>query len=93
LSALFILNEQKIDHQPNNFAGGGEVLPGGFTGKLGKLADEFFKYRTHLGIADGLGMQVDIGEFFRDELEQPGFDQIVDLGVELEAPGNVTHHG
>ena len=50
----------------------GEVLSGGFVGKLGELADQLLEYQTQLSIADHLGVQVDGGELFGDQVEQPG---------------------
>ena len=58
-----VFNEQQVDHQANHFAGG-EMLAGGFIGQLGKLADQLFKHRAHFGVAHGVGVQVNGGEFF-----------------------------
>ena len=38
-------------------------------------------------------MEVDVGEFFRDHIEQPGLGQLVDLGVKLEVLEDVAHFG
>jgi hypothetical protein len=67
------------------------VLARGLIGKLGELADEFLEDRAHLDIADDLGMEVDIGELLRDEVEQAGLGEAVNLGVELEALEDVAH--
>ena len=69
------------------------MLPGGFVGKFGKFADEFFKHRTHLGIADDFGMEVNRRKLFRDEVEQPGLGEFIYLRVKLEALENVPHGG
>ena len=87
---LVVLDEEQIDHQPDDFARG-EVLSGGLVGKFGELADQFLEDRAHLGIADGVGVEVDVGELLGDEVEQPGLGQPVDLGVELEALEDVAH--
>ena len=87
---LVVFDEEQIDHQPDDFARG-EVLPGGLVGQFGKLADQFLEDRAHLGIADGIGMEVDVGELLGDEVEQAGLGQLVDLGVKLEALENVAH--
>ena len=40
-----------------------------------------------------LGVEVDVGELLRDEVEQLGLGEAVDLGVELEALEDVAHGG
>jgi hypothetical protein len=87
---LVVFDEEQIDHQPNDFSRR-EMLAGGLVGQLGKLADQFLEDRAHLGVADHLGVQVDIGELFGDEIEQPGLGQLVDLGVKVEALEDVPH--
>jgi hypothetical protein len=39
---LVIFDEQQVDHQANNLTRG-EMLPGGFVGDLGKLADQLLE--------------------------------------------------
>ncbi len=51
------------------------------------------KTSAHLGVADDLGVQVDVGELLGDQVEQPGLGEPVDLGVELEALEDVAHGG
>ena len=87
-----VLDEEKIDHEADDFARG-EVFAGGFVGELGELADEFLEHGAHLGIADGVGVEVDGGKLFGDEVEEAGLGQAVDLGVEIEALKDVTHGG
>ena len=87
---LVVFDEEQIDHQPDDLARR-EVLPGGLVRQFGKLADQFLEDRAHLGIADGIGMEVDVGELLGDEVEQAGLGQLVDLGVKLEALENVAH--
>ena len=89
---VVVLDEEQIDHQPNDFTRR-EMLSGGFIGKLGELADEFLEHRAHLGIADDVGVEVDVGELLGDEVEQPGFGQPVNLRVKVEALENVAHGG
>jgi hypothetical protein len=79
-----VLNEDQVDHQANDFARG-EVFPGGFVGEFGEFADQFFKDRPHLSIADGRRVKIDVGELFGDEVEEARFGELVDLGVELKA--------
>lgn len=81
---VVVFNKQQIDHQPDDFAGG-EVLPGGLVGEFGELADQFFKNEPHLRVGDELRMQVDIGELFGDQVEQPVAMESFNLGVKLEA--------
>ena len=69
------------------------MLPGGLIGKFGELTDEFLEDRAHLRIANDLGVEVDVGELFRDEVEQAGFIEPIDLGVEVEALEDVAHRG
>ena len=51
------------------------------------------KTSAHLGVADDLGVQVDVGELLGHQVEQAGLGQPVDLGVELEALEDVAHGG
>jgi hypothetical protein len=83
VSAVVVLDEQQVDHQPNDFARR-EVLPGGLVGEFGELADQFLEHGAHLRVADGLRVQVDVGELLGDQVQQPGLGQPVDLGVEVE---------
>ena len=87
-----VLDEEEIDHEPDDLARG-EVFAGGLVGELGELADEFLEHGAHLGIADGVGVEVDGGKLFGDEVEEAGLGQAVDLGVEIEALKDVTHGG
>ncbi|MDP2823101.1 MAG: hypothetical protein Q8O52_10565 [Sulfuritalea sp.] len=89
---LVVLDEQQIHHEPDHFARG-EVLAGGLVRQLGELADQLLEHRAHLRIADGGGVEVDVGELFGDEVEQPGLGRLVDLGVKLEALEDVAHGG
>ena len=70
---------------------GREVLAGGLVGELGELADQLLEDRAHLGVADRVGVQVDVGELLGDQVEQAGLGQPVDLGVEVEALEDVAH--
>ena len=69
------------------------MFAGGLVGKFGEFADKFLEDRAHLGVAYGLGVEVDGGEFFGDEVEQPGFGEAVNLGVKLETRKDVAHGG
>lgn len=87
-----VFDEQQVDHEADDFARG-EVFPGGFVGDFRELADQFFKDQAHLGVVHPVGVQVDVGEFFGDEVEQAGLGQALDLGVEVEALEDVARGG
>ena len=80
---LVVLDEEQVHHQPDHFARG-EVLSGGFVRDFRELPDQFLEDHAHLRVADGLRVQVDGGELLADQIQQPGFREPVDLGVELE---------
>ena len=90
--AVVVLDEEQVHHEPDDLARG-EVLSGGLVGELGELADELLEDRAHLRVADGVGVEVDVGELLGDEVEQLGLGEPVDLGVELEALEDVAHRG
>ena len=87
---LVVLDEEQVDHEPDNLARG-EVLAGRLVGQLSELADELLKNGAHLGVADGVRVQVDVGELLGHQVEQPGLGQPVNLGVEIEAGEDVAH--
>jgi hypothetical protein len=87
-----VLDEEQVHHQADDLAGG-EMLSGGFVGKLGELADELFEDGAHLGVADRCRVKVDVGEFLGHQVEQAGLGKAVDLGVELEALEDVARSG
>ena len=89
---VVVLDEQQVDHQADDLARR-EVLAGGLVGQFGELADQLLEHRAHLGVADDVGVQVDVGELLGDQIEQPGLGQPVDLGVEVEALEDVAHGG
>ncbi len=87
---VVILHEDEVDHEADHLARG-EMLPGGLVADFGKLADQLLEHETHLVIADALGMQVDVGEFFHHAVKQTGSGQSFHLGVELETLEHVSH--
>ena len=89
---VVVFDEQQVDHQPDDFARG-EVLPGRLVGEFGELADQLLEHRAHLGVADDVGVQVDVGELLGHQVQQPGLGEPVDLGVEVEALEDVAHGG
>ena len=73
----------RLTIRPDDFTRG-EVLPGGLVADFGELADQLFEHQP-ICVADGLGVQVDLGELFGDHLvEQAGLGQPLDLGVEFK---------
>ena len=90
--SLIILDEEEVHHEADDFTRG-EVFPGSLVGKFGKLADQLLEHSTHLSIADDLRVKVDVLELLGDEVEQAGFFQLVDLGVEFKTLKNVPHVG
>ncbi len=90
--SVVILDEQEIDHQPDHFARG-KMFSGGLIGQLGELADQLLEDRSHLRIADGFGVEVNLGEFFGDQVEQPCLVQAVDLRVEFKTLEDIAHSG
>ncbi|OQB95809.1 MAG: hypothetical protein BWX86_01072 [Verrucomicrobia bacterium ADurb.Bin122] len=69
------------------------MLAGGLVGELGELADELLEDAAHLGVGDGVGVEVDGGELLGHEVEQAGLGEAVDLGVKFEALEDVAHGG
>ena len=71
---LVVLDEQQVDHQPDDFAGR-EVLPGGLVGDFGELADQLLEHEAHLRVVDRVRVQVDAGELLGDLIEQVGLGE------------------
>ncbi len=67
------------------------MLPGCLVGDFGKLADQFLEHQPHLRIAYRFRVQVDIGEFIGNLIEQSRLGQAVYLCVEVEALEDVPH--
>jgi hypothetical protein len=89
---VVVLDEEEVDHEADDFAGG-EVFAGGFVGDFGEFADELFEDEAHLGVGDAVGVEVNLGEAFGDEVEEVGFGEAVELGVEFEAFEDVADFG
>jgi hypothetical protein len=89
---VVVLNEKKIHHEPDGVAWG-EMFSGGFIGKLGEFADEFLEHRAHLIVADGGGVEINVGKLFGNEIQQAGLGKFINLGVKLETFKNVPHGG
>ena len=87
---IVILNEKKINHEPNDFARR-EMFARSFVGEFGELANELFEDRTHLRVRHVLRMQIDGGELLADEIEQIRFGEAVDLRVEIKLLEDVAH--
>ncbi len=67
------------------------MFSSGFVGDFGKFANQFFKDVAHFGITDRAGMQVDVAKLFGDEVEQIGFGESVNLGLEVKAFEDITN--
>ena len=57
---VVILDEDQVDHEPDDFAGR-EVLSGGLVGDFSELADQLLEDRAHFGVGDRLRVEVDPG--------------------------------
>lgn len=66
-----VLDEEEVHHEPDDLSRR-EVLTGGLVRQLRELPDQLLEHGAHLGVADRLGVQVDVRELLRDEIEQPG---------------------
>ena len=84
--------EQDVDHQRDDFTGG-EVITGLGGVGLGELADEFLEDVAHVVPGDHLGVQIDGGELFDDQIQPVGLGQLGDLVEHPEALEDVAHVG
>lgn len=57
----------------------------------GKLADQLFKHQPHLAVADFVRVQINAGKALGHPIQQPGFGETHDLGLEVEVFGNAPH--
>ena len=80
---VVVLDEQEVDHQPDDLARR-EVLAGGLVGCLREAADQLLVEVAHLGVADRVGVEVDLGHLGDHEVEQLRAVEPADLGVEVE---------
>lgn len=78
-----VAGEQQVDHEPDRVARC-EVLPGGLVRGLRELADQLLEQVSHLGVADRVGVQVDLGELLYDDQQPVLLRQRGDLVVEPE---------
>ena len=81
---VVVLDEQQVHHQADDLARR-EVLAGRLVRELGEPADQLLEDQPHLGVADRVGMQVDVRELLGDEVKQVRLREPVDLHGELEA--------
>ena len=87
---LVVLDEEEIDHEADDLARG-EVLPGGLVGDFREFPDQLLEDQSHLSVADGVGMEVDVGELFRDLIEEAVLREPLNLGEEVEPLKDVPH--
>ncbi len=85
-----IFGEQQLHHEVNHFTGR-EVFSGRLVGHFRKAPEEFLEQQAHLVVAEGVGMQVEAGEFLGDEIQQPRLVQPLDGRGEIEAGKDVLH--
>jgi hypothetical protein len=85
-----IFDEDEVDHEPNNLTGR-KVLSGGLVRYFGEFANQLLEHEAHLGIADNVGMEVDVGELLGHQVEELGLGQALDLGMEVEAHEDVAY--
>ena len=81
--SVVVFDKHQIDHQPDNLARR-KMLPGRFVRELGEPADQLLEDVAHQLVVDPIGMQVDVGELFRDHIQQVGLGEPFDLGMEIE---------
>ena len=86
---VVILDEEQIDHEPDDFARS-EMFSGGFVRDFGELADQLLEDQAHLAVADLPGWRSILGKLLSDLIEQAGFGEAFDLSVELEALKDVA---
>ena len=89
---LVILDEEQIDHEADDLARR-EVLAGRLVGEFGELADQLLEDEAHLGVVDDVGVEIDVGELLRDQIEQVRLGEPVDLDGEVEALEDVADVG
>ena len=61
------------------------MLAGGLVGQFGEAADQLLEHMAHLCVVHPLRVQVDVGELLGHQVQQAGFGQPFDLGLEVEA--------
>ena len=82
---VLVTAQQQVDHEGDDLARG-EVLTSGLVARLGELAVQLLEDRPHLGVADVLGTQVELGELLDDQVERIGLLEPLHLLLEPE-PG------
>ena len=87
-----VFNKEEVGHEADDVSRG-EMFAGGFVRELGEFADELFEDGAHVGVGDAVGVEVDGGELFGDEVEEFGFLEAVDLPREFEAVEDVGDVG
>ena len=87
---LVVLDEQDAHHQTDDLARR-EVVARGLVGQLVEAPDEVLEDEPHLLVRHRFGMQVDIGEFRDDEVEDARLAHPLDFILELEEFEDVAH--
>ena len=89
---LVVLDEEEVDHEADDLARR-EVLAGGLVRQLGEPADQLLVQVAHLDVADGVGVEVDLGDLRQDEVQELRAVEPADLGVEVELLDDVAGLG
>lgn len=85
-----IVDEQQIDHQPDDLARG-EVIAGGLVGQFVEAPDEVLEDQPHLDVVYFVGVEIDITELGDDKVENVGLVHLLDFVVELEEFEDAAH--
>lgn len=81
---IIIFDKQQVDHQPNDFAWR-EMFPSRFVGDFRKFAYQLLKDGSHLFVTDGFRVQIDIGKFFGNQIQQICFGESFYLSVKIKS--------
>jgi hypothetical protein len=74
---VIVLDEQQVHHEPDDLARR-EVLASRFVRKLSEAPNQLLEHGTHLGVADDLGVQIDVRELLSNEVQEARFLESID---------------
>jgi hypothetical protein len=86
---IVILDKQKINHEADDFARR-KMFTSRFIRQFGELADQLFKGKSHLAVADNIRVQVDPSKLLNDLIEQIAFGELLNLCGEIKSLENVA---
>src|SRR5579872_1587487 len=87
---VIVFDKEQIDHEADDFTRG-EMFSGRLIRDFSKLSDQLFKDKPHLAVADLVGMQIDLGKAFCNQIKQSSLRKTVNLSVKLEALKDVAY--